>query len=170
MAVRLNLGCGGKLERDSLNIDIAPVKKPGYEIMQSDLLNIDLPDECADYAQAIHVIEHFYEWDAPVALTEWRRLLKPGAALVLELPNLAKCARNLLMGFEKKKPGQMHMWGIYGDPRLQNTYMCHKWGYTPQTMTVLLTDCGFVDIRETVPRYHATGRDNRDMRIECRKP
>lgn len=169
IATRLNLGCGKKLEADMLNIDIAVEPRPGYETLQCDLLSIPLPDQCANHVQAIHVFEHFYEWDGRKALIEWRRLMRPGAALVLELPNLLKCCKNILTGFEKKHPGQMGMWGLYGDPRSENPYMHHRWGYSPETLSALLDEHGFTDIRETVTRYHSTGRDNRDMRIECRK-
>lgn len=168
--LRLNLGCGAKLEPGMVNIDLAPVRKPGYEVMQSDLLTIDLPDGCADYVQAIHVLEHLYQWDAPRALAEWRRLMQSGARLVLELPNIAKCAANLLGQGVDSRGGQMDMWGLYGDPRQQNPLMAHRWGYAPATLTDLLRECGFVGIAEYPTRYHRVGRDHRDMRLECRKP
>lgn len=129
-----------------------------------DARQIPLPDSCATEVMALHVIEHFYRWEAPAVLAEWRRLLEPGGLLILELPDLAKACRNLLAG----KGDQMAMWPLYGDPGPRDPYNCHKWGYTPKTMAALLGECGFGKIKMLPPQTHGR-RLERDMRVECHR-
>lgn len=111
-----------------------------------------------------HFIEHVYRWEAPAVIAEFRRLLKPGGRLIMELPDLEKCARNLLAG----QKDQLCMWGLYGDPGQQSPYMCHRWGYTPATVTDLLLSAGFRKITTGLPQTHGR-RHNRDMRVEAVK-
>lgn len=163
--VRLNLGCGKKLWEGFINIDFPSNwsgKKPDIE---ADLRNIPLPDDYADEAHAIHVIEHFYAWEAADVVREWLRIIKPGGKLVIECPNLEK----LLWFFAYPGPinDRMTMWGLYGDPGYQDPSMCHKWAYTPATLSRLLEQLGMVEIEEAEPQHHVKPRD---MRIEARKP
>lgn len=163
--MKLNLGCGRRVLDGFTNVDIQhSPKAPRAPEILADLRSVPLPDGCADEAHAYHVIEHFVAWEAPIALAEWRRLLKPGGLLVLELPDLAKAAANLLRGGSD----QDCMWPLYGDPSHRDEYMTHRWGYTPQTLTALLRHVGFVDIKVKPPQTHGP-RPGRDMRIEARK-
>jgi predicted SAM-dependent methyltransferase len=118
---------------------------------------------------ALHLIEHFYLWEADDVLQEWRRLLKPGGRLILELPNLEAACRNYLR--LKKKKGQsnlaqMAMWPLYGDPSHEDVYMCHHWAYDPDTITELLEANGFEKVQILPPQTHGR-RVNRDMRVEA---
>jgi predicted SAM-dependent methyltransferase len=128
------------------------------------LLNpLPLEDDCADELHSIHFIEHVYAWEAPAVIREFRRLVKPGGLLVLELPDLEKACRNLLSGTKD----QYSMWSLYGDPNKIDPFMCHRWGYTPHTIKTLLTENGFKRVQRRPPQFHGK-RDYRDMRIEAR--
>lgn len=129
------------------------------------LLNpLPLEAQCATEVHAYHFIEHVYRWEAPAVIHEFARLLRPSGRLVLELPNLDEVTANLRRGADD----QMTLWPLYGDPRHQDPYMCHRWAYTAQTITALLQGCGlrYVEIRP--PLTHGR-RVNRDMRVEARK-
>lgn len=170
--VRLNVGCGIRLREGYINIDVQEAKSLSGEIVVPDLLSdaksIPLPDHCAHELVAIHIFEHFYRWEVEGVLAEWRRLLKPRGLLALELPDIVKCARNLLKGIEgNKHPEQLSMWGLYGDPRHCDHYMTHKWGWTPKTLKALLEANGFEGVRSMSTQFHPIGRDVRDMRIEA---
>ncbi|MFA6047068.1 MAG: methyltransferase domain-containing protein, partial [Phycisphaerales bacterium] len=133
---------------------------------------IPLDDGVADEIMAIHLFEHFYYWEAPKALAEWRRLLKPGGLLVLEMPDVKKCAKNLVRLIETedlKNIDSLAMHGLYGDPREEDPWMSHKWGWTPKTLRKLLRAHGFGSFTEPVPQWHAIGRKLRDFRLEARK-
>lgn len=164
--MKLNLGAGKMVLDGFINIDIQqnPKAKRPLDII-SDVRSIPLNDECADEVHAYHLVEHFARYEANDLIAEWKRLLKPGGILVLELPNLEAACRNLLAGMND----QMSMWPIYGDWNHRDPYMLHKHGYTPKTIKALLVECGFTDIRILPPQTHGR-RANRDMRVEARKP
>jgi predicted SAM-dependent methyltransferase len=88
--VNLNIGCGRKLWESFINIDFPgnwSGKKPDIE---ADIRAIPLPDDHADIAYAIHVLEHIQRWETEDVLKEWRRVLKPGGKLIIEVPCLDK--------------------------------------------------------------------------------
>lgn len=169
--MRLNIGCGARVLDGWFNIDVVrnPDAPRDPELL-SDAKKIDLPDACADTVMAIHVFEHFYRWEAEGVLQEWRRLLKPGGLLILELPNLVKCCENYLSGRKRggKDPDQLARWGIYGDPRTGDHFMTHPWGYSPEELKELLLANGFKAAVEQNTQFHPAGRNHRDMRIEAR--
>lgn len=168
--MRINIGCGKRVLDGWTNCDVVrnPEAPRDPEIL-CDARAVPLPDGCADTVMAIHVFEHFHRWDAEAVLAEWKRLLKPGGDLILELPDLVKCCRNYLDGRMKggKDPDQLARWGIYGDPRTRDPYMCHPWGYAPDELIALLRACGFRSAVEKPTQFHPAGRKHRDMRIEA---
>jgi SAM-dependent methyltransferase len=172
--MRLNVGCGRHAGLEGYtNIDVqrSPKAKCDPDIF-ADAKSIPLPDGCASEVMAIHLFEHFHFWDVPVVLAEWRRLLKPGGLLVLEMPDVRKCAKNLLRlidGPDVKSLDSLAMYGLYGDPRDADPWMCHKWGWTPKTLRPVLKAHGFGAFKEPEPQWHAIGRQLRDFRIEARK-
>jgi ubiquinone/menaquinone biosynthesis C-methylase UbiE len=171
--MRINVGCGRHILEGWINCDVArsPKASRDPEIL-AQATAIPLPDACADEVMGIHIFEHFYFWEAPKALAEWHRLLKPGGLLVLEMPDVKKCAKNLISlidGEDVKSIASLAMHGIYGDPGYQDPFMCHRWGWTPKTLRKLLSASGFAKIKEADTQWHAIGRKLRDFRMEARK-
>lgn len=170
--MKINVGCGSRVLDGWHNCDIArDPNAPRDPETLCDAKSIPLPDECADVVQAIHLFEHLYRWEIDSALAEWRRLLKPGGLLILELPNLVKCCENYLAGRMRggKDPDQLARWGIYGDPRTENHWMNHRWGYSPSELMAILHERGFIRAVEVPTQFHPAGRSHRDMRIEAFK-
>lgn len=173
--VKINFGCGRRVADGFFNIDAALSSRAPRppEMLHAVEFNGDgrvknpvpLADGCAELLQAFHVVEHVHDWQAPHLVAEWKRLLRPGGDLVLELPNIEAAARNLLEG----RGDQWSMWPLYGDGSHRDPFMCHKYGYTPKTIRRLVEEAGFVDIRLLPPQTHGP-RPDRDMRVEARKP
>jgi predicted SAM-dependent methyltransferase len=170
--VKVNFACGRQTWKGFYCIDAVvhpkATREPdllhAFSFDQGRLLNpLPLEDDCADEVHAYHFIEHVYAWEAESVLREFRRILKPQALMVLELPNLKEACRNLLKGDKD----QMSMWPLYGDPKTKDVYMCHRWGYTPETITELVRRCGFRSVQVLAPQTHGA-RKNRDMRVEAR--
>jgi SAM-dependent methyltransferase len=175
--IRLDLGAGHKHEAGWVRVDFAVERKkcntkggvtsegaPILPDVEADLRDLPFPDDYADQARAIHVIEHFQVWDAPKALKEWVRVLKPGCELVLECP----CLDKIVKLFEVPNiPPYMTYWGLYGDPRLEDPLMMHHWCYTEGQLRRLMASCGLVGIRGEPPMFHQPARD---MRLVGMKP
>jgi len=175
--MKINYACGKRVLDGYVNIDA--VANPGaprppevihamtFDAAGALMRRVPLGDCVAFELMSIHFLEHVHAWEAPAMLAEWRRLLKPGGALVLELPDLLKCASNLLalVGAGGKPVQQMGLWGIYGDDTLRDPYMCHKYGWWPDSLRALLAAGGFERIREEPTQWHGAGRKNRDMRL-----
>lgn len=126
---------------------------------------IPLPDGCADEVHGYHCIEHVFAWEASALVAEWKRMLKPGGLLVIECPNIALAAKNLIAGERES----LWFFPFYGDPSHRDPYMCHKNGFTTASLSRLIADAGFMSIEFKAPKTHG-GLGNRDMRLEARKP
>lgn len=156
--VRLNIGCGSKRIDGYIGVDLAPEAD-----VHADIKELPFPDDHADEIMGIHVFEHLYRWEAPAALAEWLRVLKPGGLLVLEMPDIIKVARYILTSSDQR----MGLWGAYGDPGYREPLMVHKWGWSAAELSAELKAAGFRRVVERPVQWH---KKQRDMRIEARKP
>lgn len=171
--VIINVGCGKRARANMVNLDVVATPgytEPDYYIKGGD--DTGLPSECADEVMAIHNFEHYFRWEVDAVLVEWRRLLKPGGQLTLEMPDIIKCCKNMLTGYTHsgKNPDQFSYWGVYGDPTTMDHFMVHKWGWEPRTLTALLKQHGFTGMKEEPTKWHPGGREHRDFRMIARKP
>ena len=164
--VKLHLGCGPQIwpqEEGWINVDLPDSPFSIQPDVKADARELPFEDNYADEVHAIHLIEHFYYWDAPKALREWKRVLKPGGLLVLELPDIEKVLTMWANGIS----GMAKTWfALYGDPRGNNPLMSHHWCYSFSMIKEMLEDRGFEDIIKLDPKFHFVVRD---MRVECRK-
>lgn len=167
--VKLYIGCGDKRYPGYIGVDA--VKRKGADIV-SPADSIPLPDNSAEEVLAVHLVEHVHFWETPKLFVEWFRVLKPGGHVVVELPDLLKCCRNIVEKLSRpdKHPDSLGLFGLYGDYRLQDPWMMHKAAYTFETLKPIVAAAGFVDIEEKLTEYHRLGRGIRDFRLEAKKP
>lgn len=157
--VRLNIGAGSKPLPGFLSVGLED-----HHDIKTDIRALPLPDECAEEAVAIHVLEHLNRWEAPAALSEWRRVLKMGGKLVLELPELRKCCKAILRNY----PEQEGVMGLFGDPSLKDEMMMHRWSWLERELVQELKAVGFKRVETGKPQFHGK-REHRDMRVEAWK-
>lgn len=162
LGVNLNLGSGKIKWPNWLAVDIERGD------IKCDLRSLDLPNDYADQAAAIHVLEHFYQWEVIALLKEWRRVLKPGGKLILELPCMDKVISYIHNCITQNLPiSPSFSWFVFwGDPKYKDPYMVHRWGYTKAMLEEALTLAAFREVTFMEPRYHFP---QRDMRVECFK-
>lgn len=162
--IAYNLGCGNKKWENWINVDL----HSDISDLKCDLRKLDVESDTADAVAAIHVLEHFYQWEALALLSEWKRILKPGGKMILELPCLNKIFSYIADAVSNSVNIQPFMTtlAIFGDPKHNAEAMCHKWGYFTESLVELLEEVGMKEIEVCVPRYHFPFRD---MRIECKK-
>lgn len=163
--VRVQLGCGHKPWPGWINVD--GDRAGDCADVVADLRALPFETGTVDTAVAIHVLEHFYEWEAVDVLKEWRRVLKPGGQLIVELPCMDKVFGYLARCAAKRQPiyAQMSWWALWGDPRYKSVEMTHKWGYSQEMLATVLTQAGFAPVSIGNPRYHLKQRDMRALAI-----
>jgi len=129
----------------------------------ADLRELPFSDNHADRACAIHVVEHFYEWEVDGLLSEWRRVIKPSGTLVLELPDMTKVLTYIAKCLSMNTPVSSHMSSLvfWGDPKHKDPKWCHKWGWTQSELTNRLLKVGFRSVESQEARYHFPVRDMR---------
>ena len=171
-AVLLNLGSGNLHWDNWVNID---GQSEGWKAnatppdVVADITKLPYPENYADAIAAIHVLEHFYLWDVPEILANWKYILKPGGKLIIELPSMEKVFRYIANAIDTKMPmsATFSFHPLWGDPKYKHPAMQHKWGYFFPMLKQELVKAGFEDIRLDKPRYHFP---NRDMRVTAVKP
>lgn len=175
MKTGLNIGCGGRPFKSTdnerwINVDVIDEIMAGYEYVKSDARKLPFDADSIDVVFSCHVIEHFWPWEVANVIMEWKRVIKPGGSLVTECPNILNSLGLIAIGVNNDNT-QMYslgMNGLYGDPNDYDLAMRHKWGYTPKTLSSLLTSAGFVDAMEVPAQYKQA--KIRDMRIVATKP
>ena len=167
--MKLNIGCGGRRIPGYTGVDA--VQREGADVV-ADAGSLPFEDCSADEVMAIHLVEHLYPWLLPPTLAEWFRVLKPGGRLVLEMPDIIKSCKNLIDGVMRggKHPNQLSYWAIYGDDRLEDEFMMHKYGYHFGSLKPIVESAGFIKIKEFQTQFHPAGRNCRDFRLEAIKP
>lgn len=162
----------------ALNLGSGKIRWPGWIAVDGhdsraaiacDLKSLPYGDWSVDRVAAIHVFEHFYRWEVADVLLEWKRVLKPGGKIILELPCMDSVFGHIMARLRKGMapvPGMAWL-PLWGDPKYKRPEMVHKWGYFRVDMTKLLTDAGFSNIQHEQARYHFAIRD---MRVTAIKP
>lgn len=161
--VHLNIACGAKIWPGFVNIDFPSNWSKIKPDVECDVRKLTIPDDYADTAYAIHILEHFYRWETVDVLKEWRRVLKKGGKLVIEVPCLDRIVMYFKSCLELSKPinEQMTMWGMYGDPIYKDPNMCHRWCFSAAELIDLMKEAGFENVSASSPEYHHPARDMR---------
>lgn len=161
--VALHIGCGRCYWNGWVNVDLDLTCDEQWDIRKP-----PHPDNSVDRIAAIHVFEHLYRWEVEDALQEWKRVLKPGGSIVLELPSMDTVLAHIGARLRKgQAPAEFMSWlPLWGDPKYKDPAMCHKWGYFRRDMQLLLERAGFTNIQQEEARYHFPIRD---MRVSATK-
>jgi predicted SAM-dependent methyltransferase len=100
---RLNWGCGEYPEPGWLNSDIKST--PGIDIVADVRVGLPLASDSIDYIASIHALPELPYADLVPALTELRRVLKPGGVLRLGLPDLDRG----IAAYQRGDPDYFHV-------------------------------------------------------------
>ena len=170
---KLNLGCGDKILQGYVNVDVVESRLGHKPDVICDLHRLTpFEDDSVDEILSVHVVEHFWRWEVVDILKEWVRVLKPGGKMILECPNILSAAQELLrnpdMACGPGPEGQRSMWVFYGDPQWQDSYMVHRWGYSPLSLARVMHEAGLVQLRQEPAEFKL--REPRDMRVVGEKP
>lgn len=148
-SIKFNMGSG----RDKLEGYFGVDKYNNAADIKSDLLELRLPDSCADEILASHVLEHIPQHKVIELLHKWHSALKETGKLVIEVPNLEEMCKD----FENATDDERFMITvcIYGaaitndneQNREDGAESPHIWGYYPKVMCDLLEKVGYSNIQ-----------------------
>lgn len=115
-------------EIEVTRIDCNPEIKPD---ILCDVRSVPVPAETFDVVHARHVLEHFGIIEHPALLKEWVRLLKVGGELIVNVPNLAFAAREILKAeADPNYDATYAYWQLYGLQQKYDLNEVHKCGFT----------------------------------------
>ena len=156
--MKLHLGCGKRRFPGWINIDLHNSDH------DCDIRKLPFDDDSTDEICSIHCVEHFYVTEIKNILIEWRRVLKPGGKITLELP----CLDKVLWHFQNGSPENFTLWPLYGDPRthVDGEPALHKWCWSREQFRALLNSVGLNGVTEETPKFHQPTRDMRWVAIK----
>ena len=159
--MKLDLGCGQKPREGYIGVDLCE----GAEV-QCDMTA--LPEEWegkVDEIMCIHSFEHLSYRQADCALLEWRRVLKDGGTLAIEVPDLKQACLSFLKDENNLTYGIGRLYGPQWED--EGLLGVHKSGWTPRLLSNTLGHAGFKNIKQTKAQFHK--REPYDFRMEATK-
>jgi len=157
----LHVGCGAdRINRTTLGfndgswqevrLDINELNQPDVIGSMTDMSAVD--SESVDAIFSSHNIEHLYMHEVPIALAEFKRVLKPDGFCVITCPDIQTVcelvAQDKLMEAAYQSPaGPITpldiLYGHTSSIRDGNTYMAHRCGFTQSSLSTVLKQSGF---------------------------
>ncbi|MFA7241829.1 MAG: methyltransferase domain-containing protein [Sulfuricellaceae bacterium] len=157
----LHVGCGRATIKNAgtgfqedewteLRLDIDERVQP--DIVGSILNMSEVPDASADALYSSHNIEHLYPHEVPLALAEFKRVLKPEGFALLTCPDLQSVCRFILddkinEAIYTSEAGPITpldvLFGHYPQLAAGNLYMAHHGGFTLESLVKVFQDAGF---------------------------
>lgn len=136
-----------------VRLDINPAARP--DIVGSMTSMTMVATGSVDALWSSHNVEHLYPHEVPVALAEFRRVLKPDGLALITLPDLQRVAE-LVAADKLEDPAYVSPAGpiapidiLYGyRPSMAqgNLFMAHRTGFTARTLIQALIGAGFVRV------------------------
>lgn len=174
MPTFLHVGCGQNTkvrttralntpEWTELRLDIDPSVSPDIVGTMTDMRAV--ADASVDAVYSSHNIEHLYPHEVPLALAEFRRVLKPDGFAIVTCPDLQAVAE-LVAQDKLTQPAYQSPAGpitpldiLYGHrPALAagNLFMAHRTGFTLSSLMQTFNAagfCGSAGLRQPPPHY-----------------
>ena len=156
----LHVGCGSKkkehtpfanLNWEEIRLDINQQTNP--DIIGSMLNMENVKDQSVDAVFSSHNIEHVYPHEVPIALKEFRRVVKDTGFLLITCPDLERVC-SLVADNKLTEPAYTSLAGpitpldiLYGH-RVSiasgNHFMAHKCGFTAKSLKLDILSAGFI--------------------------
>lgn len=140
--MKINMCCGRRdFGKDWIHIDGGDYPHLNYK----DVTKLIFEDNSIDLIYCSHGIAYWDRDEIIPVLREWRRVLKPGGVLRLATPDFETMAKMYSLGAYSLVS---FLGPIYGRMSMGNHQIYHKICYDSISLTDLLMNCGFKDIKE----------------------
>lgn len=162
----LHVGCGmpdpGKLPPQffaagawrEVRFDIDPSVAPDILGTITDMHAVDRAS--VDAVWSAHNVEHLFAHEVPIALAEFRRVLRPDGFALITVPDLQRVAE-LVAQDRLMEPAYISpagpiapldmMFGFGGAIAGGNHFMAHRTGFTARSLDAALRGAGFAQVR-----------------------
>jgi SAM-dependent methyltransferase len=158
MPTVLHVGCGLQplpewLDGyDEVRLDINPDVQPDIIASMTDLGDIGP----FDAVLSCHTLEHLYPDEVPVALAEFRRVLKPGGFVTIIVPNLEGILPTEDVVYESPSGpiSGLDMFYGCGAAIRDNRHMAHHCGFVMTTLRDVMERTGFDRFDVTTSNYN----------------
>lgn len=138
--MKLHLGCGWRdFGEGWINIDGGDYKHLHYK----DITKLSFEDSSVDLIYASHVVEYFDRTEVVDLLTEWNRVLKKDGTLRIAVPDFESMSKLYLEGHALDK----FLGPLFGRMKMGDSTIYHKTTYDLKSLSTVLTNCGFYDIK-----------------------
>lgn len=165
--IKLNLGSGNYPKNDYLNIDLLDTRAD--VIMDAGSLQFD--DNSVDEIFASHLFQQLNPFKILKILNEWHRVLKPGAKIILEMPNIEELCKQFLTADKISKYKILNsMFGTINTlntPDKEEIPNPNLFGWFPEIVSDHLHAAGFTEIK--VLTEQGLIHDSPNFRIEAKK-
>jgi predicted SAM-dependent methyltransferase len=132
----LNVGTGGKDLVGWVNLDET---KPGDVLAR--VPPFPFRDECFDEILMSHVVEHMTLDDGRALMKECHRILRPGGAVTVIVPDAKVISLAYLAGqLDNETLNDLYVYSYCQESQ-------HRWFYDRRTLNHLVADVGFVGLR-----------------------
>jgi predicted SAM-dependent methyltransferase len=165
--VRLHLGSGPVIMPGWINVDGDYMSHHPDVIIHDITQPLPLPDGSVHEILSVHVIEHIMPHLVPVMLQDWLRVLEPGGCVAVEWPDLLKICQRIVedpscLYSTEPKTMKATIAGIFGNiSKYRDVAMLHKWGYSAESLSVLMKRAGFQRVETQENHYRKSKVDSR---------
>ena len=104
-----------------------------------------------------HTLEHLYQFDVPLALAEFLRVLKPGGAAIIVVPDLEGVNCDDVVLYESLAGpicGRDLFYGLTEYVKMSPFY-AHHTGFVKETLQEAMTKAGFLEVSITRMKDHS---------------
>jgi len=169
--VRLHLGCGNDYWPGYVNIDSSQVADLDLCLDFSQIGEYYMDSSVAEVVM-IHCLSYLRLWEARDLFKDIYRLLETSGRLIIELPDLAKCAQKVLDSEGNLDSYLEAARGIYafdlGQIAHREMYTSYCFGWSSWHLSLELKKVGFRQVNICAPKTHGQ-MDLRDTRLEAVK-
>lgn len=155
--LKLNLGCGHDRLDGWVNVDSHTAAD-----VDADMLALPFDNDAADEIYCSHALEHLSFYEAPRALREMLRVLRPGGKLRVAVPNLDFVAAVWLHGSDRDYARQI----MFGNQEHPGEF--HRNGWNERQLRADVEAAGFV-VADSAVRWTA-GYSQESVVVEATKP